>query len=232
MKGIIIFLLVFIASILGYNQYQKYQRFHPKTVNYVSKDSIDNSYHDPKVVMSYYETIEVLNGFVISQWSANQIDVRNPKKDNVATQFAIREYQRKLGEVKYYEAILQQSTIYKAKGLSNEEIQALEKNELTEQALYEHQQKKEFYTLFEKALFKKSLKIGDQGPWVYELQKNLIKEGYAIAIDGKFRIETHNALKKFESKNQLYADGILDVLTLKKLLHPSITETKPLLAIQ
>ena len=131
-----------------------------------------------------------------------------------------------------YEAILQQSIIYKTKRFSNKEIEVLEQNELTEQALYENQQRKECYDLFEKALSKKPLEIGDQGSWGYELQKNLIKEGYAIAIDGRFRIETYNALKEFENKNQLYADGILDILTLKKLLNPSITETKPLLVIQ
>jgi len=232
MKGIIIFLLLVIVSILGYNQYQKYQRFHPNYVNYVSSDAIDNNYYDPKVVMNYYKNIEDLNGFVISQWSTNGIDVRHPEKDNAATTYAMSEYQKKLGEVRYYEAILQQSTAYKAKGLSNEEIEVLEQNQLTEEALYENQQRKEFYILFEKALSKKPLEIGDQGPWVYELQKNLIREGYVIAVDGKFKVETYNALKEFEEKNQLYADGILDILTLSKMLKHQKSMVNPLLAIQ
>lgn len=232
MKGIIIFLLVVITSILGYNQYHKYQRFHPNTVNYVSKDTVDNSYYDPQVVMNYYEAIEVLNGYVISQWSTNRIDVRNPKKDNQATQFAVNEYQKKLGVVKYYEAILQQSTVYKAKGLSNAEIKILEKNELTEQELLAYNRKTVFYDLFEEAIFKENLRIGNQGPWVYELQKILTSEGYPIAVDGKFKTETHNAVKDFEYKNQLYPDGILDALTLHKLLKSADNATKPLLAIQ
>jgi len=210
----------------------KYQRFHPNQVNYVSEDTVDTNYYDPKIVMSYYEAVELLNGYVISQWSMNRIDVRHPKKDNVTIQSAVKEYNKRLGQVKYYEAILQQSTAYKAKGLSNEEIQIKERNQLTEQALQEYKQKQEFYTLFEKKVLTRALKKGDQGPWVYELQKNLNAQGYAVRIDGRFREETHNALKDFENKNQLYPDGKLDVLTLRKLLPPSITETKPLLAIQ
>lgn len=232
MKGIIIFLLVIIVSMLGYNQYQKYQRFHPKYVNYVSQDTMDTNYYDQKVVMNYYEAIEALNGYVISQWSTNRIDVRNPEKDNSVTTFAVNEYQKKLGQVKYYEAILKQSAIYKTKGLSNEEIKALEGNQLTEQALREYKEKQDFYVLFEKALSKKTLSIGDQGPWVYELQKSLATAGYTIKIDGRFREETYNALQDFEDKNELYPDGVLDGLTLSTLLKSSTTIAKPLLAIQ
>jgi len=232
MKGIIIFLLSVIVCIMGYNQYQKYQRFHPQNVHYVSQEPLDNSYHNQKVVMDYYEAVEVLKGYIISQWSANRIDVRNPKKDNAATNFAVNEYQKKLGQVKYYEAILQQSASYKLKGLSNKEIIALEKNQLTPQAFAEYKRKKEFRDLFEKTLSKKTLGIGDRGPWVYELQKYLTAEGYTIAIDGDFNVETQGALKDFEQKNQLYPDGELDVLTLNNLLKSSESITKPLLAIQ
>ena len=232
MKGLILFLLVIIVSIMGYNQYQKYQRFHPKNVNYVSQDPIDNSYHDQKVVLNYYEAIEVLNGYVISQWSANRIDIRNPKKDNAATTYAVNEYHKKLGRVKYYESILQQSSAYKTRGLSNVEIRAMEQNSLTPEALAAYKQQKEFYTLFEKVVSKKSLKQGDHSPWVFELQKQLNTEGYNIPVDGKFRTKTADALEDFEFKNELYPDGILDVLTLKKLMKPETTVTKSLLAVK
>lgn len=232
MKGIIIFLLTIIVSVMGYNQYQKYQRFHPKNVNYISQNTIDNSYHDPKVVMNYYEAIEVLNGYIISQWSSNRIDVRNPKKDNKATEYAINEYQKKLGRVKYYEGILQQSTSYKTKGLSNGDIQFLEQNSLTPQALSEQNQKKEFQDMFKNAVSNRPLKKGDQGPWVHEFQKYLITKGYSILLDGKFKSETHNALENFEFKNQLYPDGILDILTLNVLIKSQDSATKALLVIQ
>ncbi|MBW1296697.1 peptidoglycan-binding domain-containing protein [Aquimarina litoralis] len=232
MKGIIIFLLVIITLIMGYNQYNKYQRFHPKTVNYVSKDTVDNSYHDPKVVMNYYEAIEMLNGYVISQWSTNRIDVRNPKKDNSTTRYAVNEYQKKLGKVKYYEAILMQSTVYKSKGLSNDDIKLLEQNQLSQEEIAENMQKEEFYDLFQKVVLQKTLKTGDRGPWVYEMQKYLTTNGYTIAVDGNFRIETETALKDFEFKNQLYPDGILDALTLRELLKLPKETTKPLLATQ
>ncbi len=232
MKGIIIFLLVIITLIMGYNQYHKYQRFHPKNVNYVSKDAVDNSYYNQNVVMDYYEAIETLNGFVVSQWSANRIDVRNPKKDNIATQYAVNEYQKKIGKVKYYEAILLQSTAYKSKGLSNEEIRLLENNQQSSEDISKQKQKNEFYDVFEKVILQKTLQIGDRGPFVYELQKQLTIDGYVIAVDGNFKIETQTALKDFELKNNLYPDGILDVLTLRELLKSPNEKTQPLIATQ
>ncbi|WP_405205386.1 peptidoglycan-binding protein [Aquimarina sp. LLG6339-5] len=232
MKGIIIFLLVIITLVMGYNQYHKYQRFHPKNVNYVSKDTVDNSYYDQNVVMDYYEAIEMLNGFVVSQWSTNRIDVRNPKKDNAATQYAVNEYQKKIGKVKYYEAILLQSTAYKSKGLSNEEIRLLENNQRSSEDISKQKQKDEFYNVFEKVILQKTLQIGDRGPFVYELQKQLTIDGYVIAVDGNFKIETQTALKDFELKNQLYPDGILDVLTLRELLKSPNEKTRPLIATQ
>jgi len=232
MKGIIIFLLVIITLVMGYNQYHKYQRFHPKNVAYVSKDTVDNSYYDPQVVMNYYEAIEMLNGYIISQWSTNRIDVRNPKKDNSATRYAINEYQKKLGKVKYYEAILMQSTVYKSKGLSNDEIKLLEQNQLSQEDIAENNRKEAFYDLFQKTVLQKTLKTGDRGPWVYEMQKRLVASGYTIAVDGNFKIETETALKDFEYKHELFPDGILDVLTLRELLKLPEETTRPLLATQ
>ena len=62
--------------------------------------------------------------------------------------------------------------------------------------------------------------IGDNGEKnaiIYEVQKRLVSLGDSIKIDGVYRIETLNAIKNFETKNNLLADGYLDVLTIDLL---------------
>jgi peptidoglycan hydrolase-like protein with peptidoglycan-binding domain len=43
----------------------------------------------------------------------------------------------------------------------------------------------------------------------------LVELDYNIEIDGVYRIETLNAIKAFEEKNNLLPDGLIDVLTLE-----------------
>lgn len=61
------------------------------------------------------------------------------------------------------------------------------------------------------------LKKGDAGAAVLALQKALIKSGYTISPDGVFGKETHDALKSYQQKNGLTADGIAGPLSLGRL---------------
>lgn len=64
------------------------------------------------------------------------------------------------------------------------------------------------------------LKKGDKGPEVKQLQKNLIKLGFALpkyGADGGFGKETEAAVKQFQKKYGLEDDGIVGPLTRKKL---------------
>lgn len=200
MKKIIIFLLLIIVSIYGFRTYSNYQRFQLKNYGYVTKTIPKGS--DEMVVQQYYRAVERLNGFVISQWSLNRIDVRNPLKANEATKAAVNEYHKKLADVTILEQRLveeQQSRIQAEKLVEKEHYVSLIEDVFRNQG-------------------KKQLNIGDKGVLVFEIQRALNKKGANIKHDGIFKEETFTALKNFESSKGLYADGKLDLLTLDHLL--------------
>lgn len=218
MKQIIIFLLSIIVLILGFNFYQNYKRFNVPGVEYIGNQTIDKNYHDKNVLLSYYQAIEELNGYVRMQWSSNSIDVRNPKDDDQDTKIAVAGYTKLLGVVKFYEDNLIQSAKMKKQGLSNIDIIAFEDSG-SEKSEYDSFLKKKFLlNTFKTNPEKYSLKVGDYGAFVFELQKFLVKKGYNIPVDGLFRDITLKAIGEFEQKNNLLPDGKVDEVMLNYLL--------------
>lgn len=70
-------------------------------------------------------------------------------------------------------------------------------------------------------LLKPTLRKGDSGGEVKDLQKILISLGYDLgkaSADGKFGDKTETAVKKFQKKNQLVIDGVVGKKTWAKLL--------------
>lgn len=57
------------------------------------------------------------------------------------------------------------------------------------------------------------LKIGNSGFDVRCLQECLVKLGYQITVDGKFGPKTEDALKKYQTRNNLNPDGIAGTKT-------------------
>ena len=204
MKQIIIFLLIIILGIIGFNVYQKYQRFNPPSYEYQATETIDANHPNKALLLDYYQAVEALNGAIITQWGANGIDVRNPKDDDKQTLAAVSEYTRKLGFVKYFES-----------QLLNESVEEAVKTELSEEA----KKKMLIAEMFHANPTTNSLRLGDRGALVYEIQRILIQKGDSIELDGLFNIETFNALKSFEEKNGLLPDGKLDAITLQYLLN-------------
>ena len=202
MKQIIIFLLVIIVGLIGWGQYKKYQRFSLEEYAYKVPESLEVAGADRSVLLDYYQAIEAVNGYVISQWSANGIDVRNPKKDNEQTKAAVSEYGNRLANVKYFEALLSSPP---AKNNSETVSEEEKKKQLIRAQYYANPTQN-------------SLKIGDRNALVYEVQRMLIANGYIIEHDVLFQTETINALKEFEEKNGLFPDGKLDAITLEQLL--------------
>ncbi|MHB0755097.1 peptidoglycan-binding domain-containing protein [Polaribacter sp. M15] len=211
MKQIIIFLLLVIASLIAYGVYSDYKRYNAPEVNYKTKKNIDLTYHNKDLLFSYYKAIEDLNSYVMLQWSANKIDVRTPEDDTIETKLAVETYATKLARVNYYEAILQNSLQLKNNGLSNTEIKFIEEKGFS---LKDYHRKLKNDQI--KALFNPNNKLynGSKNAIVYEVQKELNNRGFTIKIDGVYRAETLNAIKQFEEKNKLFADGLLDKLTL------------------
>jgi hypothetical protein len=219
MKKILILILIVIISIFAYNQYKEYQRFHPKNLNYKASNSIDLNYHDQTVVYKYNEAIATLNGYTITQWSTNEIDVRNPENDDTETQYAVNTYAKKLAKVKFYEAKLEQSLKLKNEGLSNTDIKYIEEKGITKEAYTHSIETEKFRRLMLQELPKNNLVDGEKNAFVYQIQKLLVKKGFDIPVDGVYKNITSDALKAFEEKNQLFPDGKIDVMTLEALLN-------------
>jgi len=203
MKQIIIVLLILIVGIMGYNFYKKYQRFNPPNYEYQVSETIDANHPNKELLLNYYQAVEALNGAVITQWSANGIDVRNPEDDDKQTLAAVSEYNKKLAFVKYFEGQLLNPT--KEKPIAAEPSEAAKKKMLVAEMFYANPNGN-------------SLRLGERSALVYEIQKMLIDKGDSIKNDGLFRTETFNALKAFEEKNGLFPDGKLDGITLEYLL--------------
>lgn len=67
------------------------------------------------------------------------------------------------------------------------------------------------------ALGDRLLKLGDRGADVIVLQQLLIVAGYKVTATGTFGLATNAAVKDFQSKHQLPADGIVGAQTISAL---------------
>ena len=218
MKKILIFILTIIILIFAYNEYKDYKRFHPKNANYLANENIDLNYHDQSVIYDYNEAISTLNGFVLMQWSANEIDVKHPEDDDAQTRHTVSEYSKKLAKVKFYEAKLIQSKELKSQGLSNADIESMESKGFSLKDHANHIRSEKFKKMMVKSLPKANLIYQEKSAFVYEMQKLLVKKGFDIPVDGIYKSITSEALKGFEERNQLFPDGKIDIITLDKLL--------------
>jgi peptidoglycan hydrolase-like protein with peptidoglycan-binding domain len=72
-----------------------------------------------------------------------------------------------------------------------------------------------------------SVKVGDSGPGVTQIQTALVAQGYKVTVDGKFGAQTSRAVIDFQSKNALKQDGIVGPATWAKLqAAPTATTAK------
>ncbi|WP_343329583.1 peptidoglycan-binding domain-containing protein [Polaribacter staleyi] len=214
MKQLIILLLLIIAVSIGFGKYQQYKRYNTPNVDYKTAKKLDLSYYNQETVLNYHKAIEALNSYVKMQWTANDIDVRTPEDDTEKTKLAVKKYADKLATIRYYENKLENSFVLKANGLNNKEIQFLEETGTDFKAYQKSLAKNKIKSMFNPD---KALINGHKTAFIYEIQKQLNKKGFEITTDGVYKIETLNAIKSFEEKNNLFADGILDILTLDVL---------------
>ncbi|KJD36599.1 hypothetical protein PW52_02835 [Tamlana sedimentorum] len=218
MKKILITILVVIIIIFAYNEYKDYKRFHPETSSYKSCDCVDLDYYNKTIVYDYFNAIENLNGYVLMQWSANEIDVKSPENDNKETEYAVNQYREKLAKIKYFEAILAQSKKLKNKGFNNADVKSFELEGLSLDAYNKKLKAEKYKNQLMSSIPKENLNYGRGSAFVYEVQKILINKGYNIPLDGIFRSETRNAIIDFETKHNLFPDGQIDESTLEALL--------------
>ena len=214
MKQLIILLLLIIAFFIGFGKYQQYKRYNSPNVDYKTDKKLDLEYYNQETVFNYYKAIEDLNSFVKTQWTANDIDVRTPEDDDDETTVAVKKYANKLAIIKYYEGKLQNSFNLKSKGLTNKEIEFLEETGKNFKTYKKQQEIDKIKSMFNDS---EKLSYGQKSALIYEVQKQLVAKGFSIAVDGNYRKETKTAIQSFEEKNNLFADGFLDILTLDAL---------------
>lgn len=71
-----------------------------------------------------------------------------------------------------------------------------------------------------------TLKKGDKGTEVKQLQRRLVQRGYRVDVDGDFGAQTYNAVRAFQAQNldqhgqPLTVDGTVGPLTWWSLTHP------------
>ncbi len=204
MKQIIIFLLLVIVGIMGYNLYRNYQRFNPPNYQYQVPEEISGTTSQSDLLYDYFKAVEELDAFVITQWSEDRIDVRNPKDDDEETMSAVAEYANKKAKVRFYETQLLNPTEEKKEAVTPSE---------------EEKRKALIAEMFNANPGGNSLRLGEQSALVFEIQRILIESGDSIRHDGLFRAETFNSLKSYEEKNGLFPDGKLDAITLDHMLN-------------
>ena len=200
MKPLIIAAIVIIVLVFGYNKYADYQRF--SLENYEYKALEVSSEVNQETLMLYHNKVAQRDGYVITQWSAHNIDVRNPEDDDAQTLAARAVYDKYMGDISFLESQLKKVTISPV---------------IDEVAIQRQQRNLRVRDLF-KITSNNDLRIGSKGPLVYELQKLLNENGATIPEDGNFQRVTFEALKSFEESKKLFADGKLDILTLSHLL--------------
>jgi len=192
MKQIIIFLLLIILGFIVYDFYYDYKRFHTDDTRYAIPENIDINYYDPTTVLQYRQAVEELDDYVLQQWVANDIDLRNPEDDDASTRLALTRYAQKKALVATLETRLTASTQLKKEGLSNEAIQAVQNGK--------KQDPSQAYRHMIETSAGATVQIGAKGALVYELQKRLVAAGYDIPLDGICSVVTASALQEFEQK--------------------------------
>lgn len=216
MKQIIIFILVLILGFVAYDFYKDWERFHAPNYEYTTTNEIDLNYHDQAMVWDYEEAIHEVNSYVKLQWTANDIDVRLPEDDDLETQQAVKTYSKKLAKIKYLEQKLTQSALMKKDGTTNDQVKKAENN-ITISTDNTSQLNSPLLDLYHNYI-DQSKNLGSRNALIFEVQKLLNKQGYEIPLDGVYAQITSTALTDFESKNNLYPDGKIDILSFNALM--------------
>lgn len=208
MKRLFYLVVIIALPLLIFFQYQSYRRFHPPvTYDYPVNSAIDSDYHDPKLVLEYYETAEQVGNYARYCWAEHGIDVRFPDLEDQEEKAHADHYQTLKATAQYLESKLMQSATWKQEGFGNKEILQLESGTSEAELKAEH--------LIHNSIVAER---GDRNATVYEIQKLLEQKGYQLPIDGLFRDSTELCVRLFQEQQNLYPSGAVDKQTLSKLL--------------
>ena len=194
MKRLFYLIVIITLPILIFFQWSKYRRFHPPTeYTYPISEAIDDQYHDPEVVLRYYQAAEATGTYARYCWRKYRIDVKFPDLEDPEEAAKVQVYQQHLATAQALEKRLVQSATWKAQGLSQVDIQTLERTGMNPKELN-----------IQRVLGgDKLVRFGEESPSVWHIQKLLIAKGYNIRLDGIFDQETLSALNAFQAGDSL-----------------------------
>lgn len=194
MKRLFYLIVIITLPILVFFQWSKYRRFHPPTdYAYPISEAIDTQYHDPEIVLKYFQAAEATATYARYCWRKHRIDVKFPDLEDPEEAGKVQLYQQHLATAQALEKRLVQSATWKAAGYSQLDIQTLERSGMTPKDLQT-----------QKLLGgDKLVRFGEESPSVWHIQKLLIAKGYDIRLDGIFDQETLSALNAFQAADSL-----------------------------
>lgn len=206
------YLVVIIAlPLIVFFQYDHYVRHHPPADSgYPISEAIDAEYHDPGIVLKYYETAEATSSYARFLWRKHKIDVRKTSPADGATADKTGRYHQYLATARHLEQQLIRSANWKEQGLSNDEIQYMESHQVDATTM----------TIRKMLREKTLLQFGDQSQAVMEVQKRLEGKGFPLRVDGIFDQETQQTVQAFQEANKLFPSGVADDITLRALFQP------------
>lgn len=210
MKRLFYLIVIIVLPILLFFQWKKYRRFNPPMeYSYPVNDSIDANYHDPGLVLTYYQAAEATGSYARYCWRKERIDVRYPNLDNPKEATAARTYQQHVATTQSLERKLLQSAKWKAQGMSNKEIQVMEGTGMNPTQLsYAN-------ILGDTGV----VRLGAEGAGVWHIQRLLIQKGFEIRLDGIFDQETLAALNAFQLQDSLRQTYGVDQNVLQALMN-------------
>jgi hypothetical protein len=201
MKKLLFGIIIIGLPLIVFFQYKNYKRFSPPVnYEYSINTAVDINYHNSDLVSEYYSTAIEIGSYARLKWRNENIDVRFPDQDSESDLNASKYYNQLLARVQQLEQKLITSANLKSQGLNNADVLLVESGVSIAEVRFVNDKQSIL-----------SLKAGDRGRLVWELQRRLNAHGYQHQPDGVFGAATQNALIAFQNDNELYPSGAMDI---------------------
>lgn len=208
MKRLLYLVLVITLPLIAFFKYQEYRRFHPPVdYQWEINPDIDVNYHDPEVLLKYYQYAEETGTYARWAWAEHGIDVRTPEDDDPETKEIVARYQQYIAVLRYLEDKLTRSTGPMSQASPRLPEASTSPQVTTPRAVDSSE------TLGSLVFAQR----GDESALVRDLQQMLAGKGYSLKIDGIFDAETESTLKAFQQDQRLDTTGHADLHTLTLL---------------
>ncbi len=212
MKKIFYLIIIISLPILLWFQYDRYRRFNPPSDYRIELNpGIDANYHDPEVVLKYYQYVLECETYARYCWKKYKVDVLAPELSDPEEKKMAMTYNQIKTTASFLKQKLLASANMKVQGYSNDDIRAWEATGLSPKD----------FSIFQ--ILGKSegvIRIGEEGDGVWKLQRLFNEKGYNISVDGVFDRETLTALNQFQETHNMKVTQGVDREVLERLINP------------